>query len=244
MKRTSCNKSLSGILTAASIVLMPVSDAFAIPIAGLYSTGVDNAGTVVNPALYATDLHYTITATPVVQGGQLAVQATDTTWGPPWMANTATAGWVVPLFAPPVNPWYGAYYTGYYALTTTFTLNNTLDPLSASFTAKVASDNSVQSILLNGHVVGQALSGLAIFDTITVSSFFVTGLNTLTFKVYNYGYLPFNYSNPTGLLVDIQSSAVALGGNPTVNNVPEPATLALLIAGVAVFGSRHRKVES
>lgn len=223
MKCPDWKKLLPAIITGTIIMLIPFGTVSANPITGLYSTGVNNAGNVVNPALGTTDLHYTVTSAPIA-----GVVATDAYYGNPWMPNTATAGWVAPLY-PAGNPnrWYGAYYTGTYAFTTTFTLDPNINPLTAWFTANVASDNGTTSILLNGHVVGQALGGLAVFNTITVSSFFVTGLNTLTFNVYNASIGgAFAVGNPSGLLVDIKSSYVS---------VPEPATYALILSALTLL---------
>lgn len=222
-------KSLCALAAGLFVSMISATEALAAPIAGLYSTGVDNAGVVRPTNTGLADLHYTVTTPGYILN--------DARWGSPWLPNTATAGWTA-LFYASNGGW--SWDAGTYQITTSFTLAANEDPLTAFFTANVASDNYINQILLNGSYVGNALSGLGTFNTLNVNNYFQTGVNTLRFDVTNApGYWG---GNPAGLIVDIMSSGVSTITPPVVTApVPEPETWAMLLAGLGLLGFAARR---
>jgi hypothetical protein len=212
------------LLSTAHITESLASPAISNKITGLYSTGVDNNGTVRPTNTGLLDLHYTIV-------DSINFKLNDARWGYPWLANTATAGWLAPFYKSN-SQW--SFTTGTYQIQTTFTIADDEDPLTASFSAKVAADNSVSQILLNGHKIGSALSGLNVFDTISANQYFQKGVNVLQFDLYN-AYCG-GCQNPAGLIVDFQTSSIS-----KVAAVPEPETYALMLAGLGLVGVSTRR---
>jgi hypothetical protein len=93
-----------------------------------------------------------------------------------------------------------------------------------------ATDNLGDNISINGAPTGDTSPGFSSFTPFTISSGFVSGVNTLDFNWENDG-------GPGGLLVEFTSAT----GTPE-SSTPEPATITLLAAGLAavVFGRRRR----
>lgn len=124
---------------------------------------------------------------------------------------------------------------GRFVFTTTFTA-----PAGTSggeILGRVAADNQVQAILLNGVDSGFAGGPMSSpsngfpFTPFSVTGGFQPGLNTLSFVVWNQ---PQTGGNPVGLNVNLQSAVV---------HTPEPATLAVvgLTFGAAGFRAWRRK---
>jgi hypothetical protein len=68
-----------------------------------------------------------------------------------------------------------------------------------------ATDDTGVDILLNGTSTGLSSAGFSSFTPFSITNGFVTGLNTLTFKVDNAGTSP----NPSGLRVEVTGLATA-----------------------------------
>lgn len=192
--------------TPASTTPAPV-----IPVAGLYSTGFDGQGLPLSDG--ASDPHWTIVATPSGPGS-IPAYATANRWpvGNPWVANSSTSRWISPrvdyVTATVTTPVVGGGRgtpgdaPGSYTYRTTFDLTG-FDPTSARLTVRVAVDDALANIVLNGQNLGLSASGFSAFTPLAVNSGFVAGVNTLDFVINNLGNAP----NPSGLRVEFQTTA-------------------------------------
>lgn len=211
----------------AVVLTLWAVQAEAVPISGLFNTGVITNG-VLAPGGTA-DLHYTLTtsADPLFPGPVTFV--TTTIPSPPWMANGPNSQWIAPR-ADASN----GNAAGTYIYRTTFSLAS-LDPSSAVITGQWSTDNNGLDILINGTSTGQT-TGFAGFDSFvpfSITSGFTHGLNTLDFALSNGG-------GPTGLRVEFFRGTANL--LPPTGAIPEPATLMLLGSGLAAFaGARWFK---
>jgi hypothetical protein len=128
---------------------------------------------------------------------------------------------------------------GTYNYVTMFDLTG-LDPSTAIITGSWASDNGAKLYFNDEHkynpvsTIGE--TGYRDLTLFTISSGFVAGENWLMFEVTNDPWGPDPYINPTGLLVNIDSS--------TADPVPEPSTLLLLGAGLIGFGFMRRRAKN
>ena len=164
---------------------------------GLFNTGLDSSG---NPlADSASDPHYTLVSTPSgAPGSAVVTQQHFPIGGGLWMPDTATSKWISPHADESVY----SDLTGTYTYQTTFTVGG--DPTSAEINGGVAGDDQVTSILLNGKVVAMNISGsIQSLAAFTISSGFVSGLNTLQFVVTNSGSAP----NPSGFRCELTGTA-------------------------------------
>ncbi len=200
----------------------------AAPIPGLFNTGVDDTGTPLVGGNGVIDPHYVILSGPgdenypipavtYFNGAYFADQPGGTNGDSRWISVNR-------------NGSNGS--SGTYDFQTTFSLTG-LDPGTASITGKFAADNHITQTLINGVVVPGATSNtFAAYTDFSISSDFVSGLNTLEFIVLDDG-------APMALRVDsLVGSASPQGGG----GVPEPESLALLgVAFAALAISRHRK---
>lgn len=208
--------------------------AMADTIGGLVNTGSGlSAG--------ATDKSYTYTVSGGDYSGQTGygvVSTGSTDPFPHWIANTESSSWLILG---------GDQQTNYSSATdsvVTWSLNFDLtgyDVATASITGRWATDNS-GVLLLNGQAIstieGNGYTGWTNFSSI--SRYFTTGVNTLSFVVTDYANSVYNY---TGVRVEF-ASAIANAvprNNPTASPVPEPQTYAMMIAGLAALGFLARR---
>ncbi len=232
------------LLVSSAILAAFATPAFASPIAGLYSTGVDNSGNLL--AVGTVDTHYAFgvvtgpqgspmaTGTPCVLGMCGVVAPSNVYPGSgPWVPNTPNSQWLAPTADAATT--YDANASGYYTWTEDF---NLAKGMAASFSGQWAADNTGYATL-NGHVISTIAApqyGYKSFTALTDSKYFVAGNNVLQFVVTNQG--PNPYSNPTGIQVDITSSQMSA--------TPLPA--AALLFGSALVGggvfSRKRKTDA
>lgn len=206
-----------GILTTTSATL------FAVPIAGLFNTGVDNSGNAWGSA-GVPDIHYSVIASP--SGAFTPVTVDDTTFPiPPWVANNSLSRWIGPAATFADGP------VGSYTYRTTFTLPTNAILSSASISGLWGTDDLGLDILINANSTSQTSGGFTSLTPFSVTSGFVTGLNTLDFVFQNAG-------GPTGLRVDDIRGTVQL--------VPEPTSLVLCLIGLgaAVFSQSRIRSRS
>lgn len=193
------------------------STALAVPIPGLFNTGVDNSGTPLPNG--AVDPHWVLSAGPA---GVPTAIAGDPRPGS-WVANTPTSRWVTPFANGNSSP--GA---GTYLYDLTFDLTG-FDPTTATISGDWSSDNN-SSVLLNGvpfatHSGGT--SAFLTFDSFSTGTGFLPGINTLTIQVVNQG-------GPTGAHVN------ELRGDASL--IPEPGCMLLAGIGcVVAFGIRKQR---
>jgi hypothetical protein len=135
-------------------------------ISTLFSTGVDASGSVLTHTT-DRDPHYIVTP-----GYNPLVDLSPASHG--WDANTASSEWIRPDF-----------FTGStQSFKTTFDLTG-LNPASASITAQLWADDGA-TVFLNGTpVFTGSFPGYLHPDSLTLTSGFVSGVNTLMFVVPN-----------------------------------------------------------
>jgi hypothetical protein len=189
---------------------------------GLFSTGVDNSGNTL--ALGTVDPHYSLAG----GGPAYAVQQAQSYPGY-WVQPDLTSEWITPLLGSDNT---GSGVTGTYVFQTTFDLTG-IDLTTARIQGQISADNAVSAILINGSSIGYSQSGVLNYGSwasFTVGSGLHSGINTLTFDVYN-------ESGPSGLRVNFN------GTGSVLNPVPEPETYAMMLAGLGMMGfiARRRK---
>jgi hypothetical protein len=214
----------STILFVTACALMTSGAVSATVIYGVCGTGFTNGSCGTLAADGATDGNFTLT-TAVETAGPAAFVVSET--GFPigshnWMADSALGKWIGP-HSPEVND-----APGTYTYTETFDLTAYILS-SVVLTGGFASDNSA-TIKLNGAGSFPTSAGFTSLTSFTINSGFVAGINTLTFIVTNG---PGTTGNPTGLIVNLSGAGTQIA--------PEPASLAFVGFGLAVFGLLSRR---
>lgn len=188
------------------LVLLALVAALVVPataaVTGLYNTGVDDDGSALTAG--QVDTHYALSW---ANGDTAYAVVGHTAWTNPG----ADAMWIAPTASNVNDP------QGDYIYTLNFDI--TSDPANVSISGKWATDNSAV-IWLNGIETGisKPLEGFKSLTAFSLTEGFVSGENTLEFRVNN---ASGTSGNPTGLLVTDLSATV----------VPAPG--ALLLAGIA-----------
>jgi hypothetical protein len=192
----------------------------------IFDTGVNGSGTPLADGTIG-DPHYSLTSVP--GGSTTAIRVRTSAGGfpvPPWLGDNSTSAWIGPN-----NDTADDGPVGSYTYRTTFDLTG-LNPATANLSGQWSTDNNGLNILINGIPTGFFTGFTSFsdgFSAFTISSGFVSGINTLDFVVNNGG-------GPTGLRVEVSGTAAA---------VPEPTSLALFgmigFGAVAVYGWRRRK---
>ena len=211
-------------IIAAALALGALSTAQAANINGLANTGVGAGGT--------QDSHYTLNAasSDTTIPGTAPVITYDNQWPiSPWMANDGISKWITPTASQAQS--FDAGSAGTYTYSLSFDLSG-YKADTASFSGRVAADNSVV-VLLNNQTISSA-SGFTSWSGFAANGGFVAGINKLDFVVTNWAQ---NGGNPTGVRVEFTDS--------TVTPVPEPETYAMLLGGLALVGAiaRRRKTK-
>ena len=196
-----------------------LSQVSAVPIAGLFNTGLDGFANYL--AAGPPDAHYTASG----PSGAFTPVAVDDTTFPfgPWVANN-----------PPNSRWIGPHISsqgpaGNYSYQTTFSLPSNAILSTAMISGLWGTDDGSLDIWLNGTPQGQVSAGFTSLVPFMVSSGFQVGPNVLEFRLNNAG-------GPTGLRVDDIRGKYDL--------VPEPASLGLAagcLAGVLAIRRRSRR---
>ncbi len=166
-----------------------------IAIPGLFNTGVTDIGTAV--PINSPDPHYVLTFS-AENVGTLPKPATVISH--PFGINDTHSGYIGPAPFGDVEP-------GEYHYTTTFNLIG-CDPTTASIKlAFYYYDNTIIDVLLNGVDTGIPGPTPPVSTWFTISSGFVTGINTLKFVVGNNpGY---SSRNPTGFKIQMTSQVTS-----------------------------------
>jgi serine/threonine protein kinase len=168
-----------------------------LPIPQLYSTGIGGDGTPLPEG--AVDPYWTVTSP-----GGTAMHTYVTENAPRvWMANAPGGHWI----SPHADGWTDDP-AGLYVYRTSFDLTG-FDPTTARLEARLAADNAVRDVRLNGHSLKFSARGYESASKLAIAGHFRPGINTLEFVVHNEEDLP---PNPTGLFVEVTGDAVPLSG--------------------------------
>lgn len=220
--RSRCPYSICGLLSCAVLAVCGGwGYADVIPI---FSSGVDAGGNVLAPG--SVDPHYDIMVSAdgrFTPPDAAIVQLNH----PAWLANDPAgspgSSWISIIPGGTTN-----IAAGDYEFRTQFDLTG-LKPATATITARVAVDNTMTDMRLNGDLLSISRGGFNAFQSlVTIDSGFVNGVNTLDFLVNNAGTSP----NPGGFRVEIMSAEADV--------IPEPATMALLGLGALAMIRRRR----
>ncbi len=209
-------------LTLLALVLSCVAavhSASAVPIAGLFNTGLGSSANYL--AAGQPDAHYFVNTSPSGPFTPVAIDDTNYPFGP-WVPNNSPfSRWIGPTISSQ-GP------AGAYHYETTFNLPSNANLSTAMITGDWGTDDWSLDIWLNGTPQGQVSGGFSpVLVPFMVNSGFVFGPNVLEFRLNNAG-------GPTGLRVD------NIRGK--YNLIPEPASLSLAAGCVVVLFALRRRV--
>ena len=232
MQRNRLMKTISLVFLTTGLAISINHSVTAAPITTLFSTGMADATTPLPDT--AVDPHYTLTQVPPGALFGPATYVADSSAYPlasdEWLANNSTSKWISAQADQgtfPNDPG-----SGDYIFHTTFDLTG-FDPATAQISGQWTMDNYSPDLRLNGVSTGiTALEpDFTVFQSFSITSGFVAGLNTLDFHVHNEPY--FGNVNPMGLRVELSGTAEL---------VPEPsALLHAAMTLIAAGGLRARR---
>ena len=177
-----------------SIVVYGLQSTQSGAISGLFNTGLSSSGTVASDS--SVDVHWQLTKTPAGASGTAYVtQQKYPIQSGTWLLDTSTSKWISPQANEGATPEDAV---GSYTYQTTFTVTG--DPTTVKISGQVASDNQITAVILNGvTVVSNLPSSYNGWTSLSLSSGFVSGTNTLQFVVNNTGAKP----NPSGFRAEL-----------------------------------------
>lgn len=217
------------LVTVAAVGFAARAGAQSSPIATLFSTGVLADGSRAADGL--ADLHYqaynwtTAGTLGSLLGPAYLIANGYQDYYPARPSQTSRYIWASAGGSDPANV----------AFRTTFDLTG-FDLATVKLLGQFAADNDVFGVYLNGVLVNSANPGFAVPATLSLTSGFASGLNTLDFYVNNSG-------GPAGFIFGANGAGSPPVVNPPVSTVPEPGSVVLLaagLAGVMVVGRRVR----
>jgi hypothetical protein len=182
----------------------------------VFGTGVTSSGVASDGSV---DSHYSIVSSPDGSGPNAYVVLSNSFPIPPWLTNGPNSKWIAPRADAGQGNAAGAF-----NYRTTFDLTG-FNPTTALLMGQFAADNSA-IIKLNGVPVG-ASPGFAVFRPFTISTGFITGVNTLDFLVTND---PYASANPTGLRVEISGTATPVSSGSPIGIYNTGVTASNLLA--------------
>ncbi|MEM8943643.1 MAG: choice-of-anchor Q domain-containing protein [Planctomycetota bacterium] len=175
----------------------------------LFNTGVDDQGNLLGDSV--SDPNYTLFARPALSSPDIQTVPADGFPIPPWVPNEPDSRWI----GPPADDAVGV--AGTYVYRTSFDLSGfDFADLTFSITGRWASDNSGSDILINGVSTGQTNSEFTAFSPFTITTGYVSGVNTIDFVVQNTLGIP----SPSGLIVDDIQLIATRVGDQRGQNVP------------------------
>ena len=193
-------------------------DYLAVPIPGLFNTGVNELGQPKSDD--DLESHYLIARHPFPSLVPFVATSAGGFPIPPWLGDNAVSAWISQTVSTDQPPTIG--YDKVYEIQ--FDLTG-LDYTRAQISGRWAADNS-GIISINGANTGLAAVGFDGFTPFKITTFFSPGINTLQFKVFNGGTSP----NPSGVRVelsgiarlDLRASVTHSGGVATITWVSQP----------------------
>ena len=223
----------SFLLTALLLLGASLAHAQTVSITGLYTTGVKNSGGLL--ANNKADAHYVVTASSA--GSTYTGNSyTVTTPASGWLAETSTAQWIVA----PNGSTNGSNTTrpnGTYDYTLTFSMPAGAQLSTVSITGTGAVDDTA-TIYVNGTLVsGQTLNSWNSANSFTLDSSnasFITGSNTVTFRVNNSG------GGATGMMITSFSGTAII---PEVGAFL-PVAAAVGVCGLGLMARRRNRLKA
>lgn len=208
------------LVSASALSLLMSGASYSVPITGLNNTG---SGFIDGQEDSNYHFHVINGTTINITGYSYVGENTS----PYWMPNDTDSKWLTPYNDANTSFDNGVPNDGVYLWTLQFDLAG-YDPATASFTARMMSDNS-SVVKLNGTQIASVGDGgyLSWATQFFINDHFLQGINILEFMVTNFANVP-SANNPTGLRVEFLSSDVV--------QVPEPSTLGLLVLGLVGLG--------
>lgn len=212
------------------VILCFVQLVHAVPISGLYNTGVNDSG--IGLPIGAKDTHYKLEGPdfPLGDANVVAPYFPSSAWTAPF--NSTQAQWISSTGTNDAGGPQGDQSYDY-KFTTSFDLTG-LDPTTAKIDLTFASDNQ-SFFYINGVQQNPSLMGdFHSLTDISLTSGFIDGINELRIIVDNGAASAFG--NPMGLLI------TSIAGDAEVKNstVPEPGTLMLFGIGLAGLSLRKK----
>jgi hypothetical protein len=181
----------TGLFHSAGITWYPIVTQ---AVGTLFNSGVDDYGQVL--AAGVADPHYVLTASANSTPPPPNISATVMANHSAWLANNATSRWIGAVASGNTGV-----AGGRYLFQTSFDLTG-MDMNSATVSLRVAADNRVTDVLLNGTSKGIAYVGFSAFSsTFTLSNGFSSAVNTLAFCATNEG------AGPSGFRVETSGTA-------------------------------------
>lgn len=210
---------LAAALAAAAA--LTATSAQGATITGLFNTGVDSVGAALAGGDGVADSHWTIlSSTSPGFAGQQAVTYDNGAYVP----NDADSRWI--SLSSTGTP---SFSTTTYR--TTFDLSG-FDVGTAELSGLFGGDNTTE-ILLNGAFTGFVTGNFAFLTPFTLTSGFVSGVNTFDVRVQDFG-------GPTAFRIDSIAGSAALAGSGGPGAIPEPATWAMMLLGFFGMGTAIR----